>query len=98
MALNLGCPEGSTVLVGGRPLTVEAVKGFHHAELRDDQGKLHHISDQKSVEIYPDVFVSVGLKNQMGVLSLVFEAPRSILILRKELHDRAKENEVCASS
>jgi len=97
MALNLGMPEGSKVYIGDRPLIVQAVTGLRSAELRDDQGGLHHVSDNRSTEIYPGVFVSVGLKSQMGMISISFEADKNIVILREDLY-LAQEHGRCVSS
>ena len=43
------------------------------------------IVSEKSVEIYPEVFVSEGFKQQSDVVKLVFRAPQKVLILRQDL-------------
>ncbi len=61
-------------------------------------GKLYDVTEKESVEIYPEVFVSMGRppsKSEPPFPRLVIDAPRSVLILREELwkksHERAKK-------
>ena len=91
MALNLAVREGSAVYIDGEPLRVITVtppdpakdlgwvvlvetKDTTQYELREDRG----------VEIFPGVHIQLGLKNQFGTASLVFEAPREVVILTEK--------------
>jgi len=86
MALNLACKVGERVRVGDRDLVlVEFDIGKLRGVVQTDDGFPHELTNDRSVEVFPEVFVSIGLKSQHGTASLSFEAPRSIMILRESL-------------
>ena len=88
MALNLAIRQGAGVFVGEELVRVVSVEGTHEAVLEKTDGSLVTVTDQRQVELFPAVHVSIGRKNQpghVGTASLVFEAPRSITILREEV-------------
>lgn len=87
MALHLAVPAGKKVMVGVRHLTVKETLSLHRVRvIRDDGGEID-LTDDKSVEVFPHVFVSVGTRTQLGMASLAFEAPKDIMILREDLAD-----------
>lgn len=84
--LTLRVKVGETVLIGKdqrRWLLEEVPRRGHSAILRGPESQKVTLSDVRSVEIEPDVFVSIGIGD--GTAKLVFRAPRAIAIVREEL-------------
>ncbi len=84
MALNLVIKEGRKVYAGDRHLTVVKTLSKFHMVLRTDDGREFNLTDEASVEVFPEVWISVGLKGVPGMASIAFEAPEHIMILREE--------------
>lgn len=92
MALVIGVTQGAVVYVDDVPLEVLSVSA--EAIAISIQGKKYVLSPYEATEIYPQVFVSVGVshRRQGEILPrLLFEAPRSIAINRKELYEQHKK-------
>ena len=84
MALNLVIKEGRRVYVGDRFLTVVKTLSKFHMVLSTDDGREFNLTDESSVEVFPAVWISVGMKSAPGMASIAFEAPDHIMILREE--------------
>ena len=98
MALNISVAEGGRVYIGDRLIRVTEIRSLTRATIVDDTGMHHDLFDNRSTEVYPGVFVSIGRKQHVGQCSLTFEAPKSVVILREELYRRGKEESTCVSS
>lgn len=89
MALVLALKSGQAFYVEHERFVVGAVVSEIDFEVTHERtGKTHHVTDSKSVEVLPDVFVSAGDRQQMLMARIAFEAPRSIRILRQEVYDQ----------
>lgn len=87
MALSIGVSVGSQIRIGRHKLKVEdAIRGKMIAVRVD--GKPYTITDQCSVEVAPEVFVSYGAPRGKGAsfngLRLALEAPTSMKIVRMD--------------
>jgi hypothetical protein len=83
MALTLAVQEGESVYIGGQPLKIVTMKAvdtgwFVVAETPD--GQQWELYDDRSVEVFPDVYIQLGTKNQYGKASLAFDAPSEVKI------------------
>lgn len=96
MALTLSMKSGSAIYIGSERFCVADVLSSTKFVLvrKEEQtiGKLtktkthrHVITNEHSTEVLPDVWVSAGEGHPANVASVVFEAPRNIVILREEL-------------
>lgn len=87
MALILSLKEGQDFFVGDEQFFLEEIVGENEFVLRKASGNpgLKRITDARSCEVLPDVFVSAGDMHQTNVASVVVDAPREILILRGDL-------------
>ncbi len=47
-------------------------------------GMQYELREDRAVEIFRTVYIQLGLKNQIGTASLVFEAPREVVILTEK--------------
>jgi sRNA-binding carbon storage regulator CsrA len=100
MALNLTVRMHSSVYVNDRPLTVVAVEGDNQVVVRTDDGRLVMLTNDRTVEVYPEVYIGVGLiTEEYGGTRLTFEAPKHITILReKHYKANAQASKTCASA
>ena len=91
MALVLGVVEGSRIYLDDTPLDV--VKIFPTAITVEVSGVRYYLNQEESVEVYPKVFVSVGMsrKREVAMPRLLFEAPRDIAINRREIYEQHKK-------
>lgn len=92
MALILGVQAGSRIYIGDTPLDVVSTQGYQSIRVQID-GKGYDITQEESVEVYPQVRMSAGVpvhKRNTPLPRLVIEAPREIVILRSELYERSK--------
>lgn len=81
MALVLNFCEGDAVYIAGKAYTLaDARKGA--VRLLTDAGQIFDVTDYKSTEIAPDVFVSIGLPSAAAGIRLAFRAPPHIKIDR----------------
>lgn len=87
MALTLSLREGDDVFIGGHRVVVWSIVSEHHIILRLEDGTEFDIVDDKTTEILKHVYVGLGKQKQERDLwaKLIFEAPRSITILRGDL-------------
>jgi hypothetical protein len=101
MALNLRQRVGMKVFVGGpeRWLEVGAAPDESRATILTSDGRVVDLRNDERVEVFEEVFVTLGTKWQLGQASLVFEAPRSVRIRREEhvLEDGDPWGGQCAS-
>jgi sRNA-binding carbon storage regulator CsrA len=91
MALVLGVVEGARIYIDDTPLDVLKIsKTSISVEV---SGVGYILSQNESVEVYPKVFVSVGVskKRDVALPRLLFEAPRDIAINRRELYEQRKQ-------
>ena len=89
MPLTLNMRERSRFYVGDNEWRVRRVEGTK-VELVGPGDKRVWVSDEEAVEIEPSVMVSVGYEiDQAGTCRLVFNAPRSVRILRKSLKEES---------
>lgn len=87
MALVLSMRERSDFFVGDERFVVEQVYSDTHFRIRQDSsGRVFDITDQKSTEVMPEVFVSAGDKQPNILARVAIEAPRTIKILRGEMY------------
>jgi len=92
MALVLAVAERDEIFVGDERIDI--------AKLYEDgscdiyvQGKAIHVTDQRSIEILPNVLISTGIKSwNKKQCRLVFKAPRTITILRGERYWNGKSD------
>jgi len=91
MALGLGLKRGQDVMLGdaGRTrLILEDILEENKVQVVvfvDEEKSSFLITDECSVEVVPDVRVSLGTTSREGIVRVLFEAPRSIKILRGEI-------------
>jgi hypothetical protein len=82
MALVLTLNLGDRFHVAGFGFTLLSIASYTEVAItRDSDGKIFYLSDRRSEEIHPDVWVAVGARGQMSTARLVVEAPRSIKIV-----------------
>jgi hypothetical protein len=84
MGLVLSLAEEDRVWIKDRWLKVEQI--FDDGDcVASVGGKMYQLTDHKGEEVAPDVFVHAGfLANNPSKIRLLFEADRSIEILREE--------------
>jgi|PlaIllAssembly_1097288.scaffolds.fasta_scaffold00005_38 sRNA-binding carbon storage regulator CsrA len=89
MALVIGVTQGATVFIDDVPLTVVSIAEESITVSVQEQKFI--LSPYESTEVLPKVFVSVGVSHRRRgeiLPRLLFEAPRSIAINRKELYEQ----------
>jgi hypothetical protein len=85
MALVLSLREQQDFYVGEERFIVQALLSDTKFVLRNDRtGQKHTISDDRSEELVPDVFVSAGFKPPLATARVVIDAPQEVLVLRGE--------------
>jgi hypothetical protein len=95
MALNLAVKEGHAVYIDGEPLHVISVtppgenRGWL-ATVQKPNGSRYELGEDQKVEVFPGVYMRLGLRNQIGTASLVFEAAPKVLILTEANFRRAE--------
>lgn len=89
MALILSMREGEDFFVEDCRVVVSSIENERHFVVVSG-GQAHHVTDDKMVEVLPDVLISVGARAQSGLARLVIEAPRDKLILRGENYRKGK--------
>lgn len=89
MALVLGAHVGDEFLIGNRRFHIEATDGESGVALIRDDGKKFTISGIRATEVLPDVYVAMGSATATWKLRLTFDAPRHVIILRRELTSKA---------
>jgi hypothetical protein len=86
MPLALTMAAGEDFYVGDDRFEVEEVFLTEGFTLRGPDGVLHSVDAKKSVDIAPEVRVSDGHRVLVGKARIVFNAPRSVPILRGQLY------------
>jgi hypothetical protein len=87
MPLTLALRERSRFYVGGRKWRVRRVEPKRVEIVGPDEQRVI-VTDEETTEIEPNVRVSVGHEvAQPHTCRLVFDAPRSVRILREELKE-----------
>lgn len=86
MALALAVKKGSVLTVGSFRLEVRDVHGLHVTVACPGYStKETVLSELERVQVFPDVWMSTSKsKHNDGRTRIVFEAPRSIQIMRVE--------------
>jgi hypothetical protein len=93
MALSIGVYVDDIIYIDDKPLKVLSLVDHTDATV-EVNGSVYNVTDQESIEILPGVLVSCGApridkRSRDDVLPrLLFEAPMSVVILRKELYER----------
>jgi len=82
MALVLGAQVGDAFLVGRRRICVASIDGPTRVTLKRDDGKRFVVGSEEMTEVFPDVFVGIGPDFATWRLRLLFDAPRTVLIIR----------------
>lgn len=90
MALILSLKEGDRFHVGDDTITIVRVIADDHFMIETSKGDKFDITQDKMLEVFPDVFVSVAAKVPTGMARVAVEAPREMLILRDKNKGRAK--------
>ncbi len=91
MPLILGIREGSDFYVGHNRLKIMKI---HSATCFDVQSgtpghlKITKVTDEKSVEVYPQVRLSAGLHGSNVLARVVIDAPISMKILRGKIYKK----------
>ena len=93
MALTIGVNKKSKIYIDDVKLCVLNTDGDTSISIRVESTPPvdYMITDIESVEILPSVFVSCGkpsYSQESHLPRLVFEAPKSIVILREHLYNR----------
>jgi sRNA-binding carbon storage regulator CsrA len=86
MALTLTLKVNESVYVDNKRIKV--VEVFSKSQcLVEADGKVFQLVNDRMVEIFPDVFVSLGLRGSLSLDSvcILIEAPKEKLILRESL-------------
>lgn len=87
MPLTLAMRERSRFYVGDNEWRVRRVESTR-VELVGPEDRRVWVSDEEATEIEPNVRVSVGFEvDQAHTCRLVFDAPRSVRILRRVLKE-----------
>lgn len=87
MALSLGVRKGSKVRIGdeANPANcLEVVSTYGTSIVVKVQGRLHLVTEEERMELFPGVKVSSGSLPSGGHPRLAFEAARHITITREE--------------
>ena len=87
MALVISLRRGECFFVDETPVRVTRVVSFREFILQVNDGQRYTVTDDRMVEILPDVFVGVGHSKQPYLACLAVEAPREIAIVREKLYE-----------
>jgi len=83
MALSLGVKIGDVVDIAEHWLTVLSVEGPSRATLIGNGGRKTVVTTNDMVEAFPNVWIGLAPRTPKSRLRLVFDAPRSISIIRR---------------
>ncbi len=86
MPLTLTMAAGEDFYVGDQRFQIEEVFLTEGFTLRGPDGHVYNVDAKKSVDITPTVKVSDGHRVLVGKARVVFNAPRSVPILRGDLY------------
>ena len=90
MPLVLSFKEDDEFYVGDKVFFVTEIAGPARFVIEDEFGRRWDVTDERAVEIAPDVMASVGKNGSNHLARLVIDAPRSVPILRGELYGSAR--------
>jgi hypothetical protein len=82
MALVLTLREGDDFYVEDQRFVVLEIYSQTSFRLNKEGHCTYEVTEYEGIEVIPDVFVSSGDYYQNGVVRVVIDAPRSVLILR----------------
>ena len=81
MALALSVRKGESIHVGEHTVVVHDILSHIHVIVMTDDGRSHDVVPDKMVEVYDDIFMSLGGTTSFMECRIAIEAPKSILIL-----------------
>jgi hypothetical protein len=84
VALVLTLRKKEAFYANDAKVMVRDILSADHCIVETSEGKTFDVTEDKSVEIMPEVFVSIGVRGQLDMARIAIEAPRSILILRED--------------
>lgn len=88
MALVLKLKVGDAVMIGRERFHVSKIYDRTSFTFVNDDARSFRITENEAVEVMPDVFVSAGDLYESGIVRVVIDAPRDVLIVReKTRHD-----------
>jgi hypothetical protein len=90
MALTLVFTRGKAFYVGDNRFEVVVVHDNGGAVIQNEKEQAWHISAECAVNVLPNVNIAEGYKGEAHEVKLVFDAPRTVPILREELYIRSK--------
>jgi sRNA-binding carbon storage regulator CsrA len=90
MALILSLRQGEDFFLGQERVMVRKVYSNKHFVLETSEGTHYEIVQDRMAEVAPDVFISSGDRGLNGVVRIVIDAPRDIIILRGQAYRRAQ--------
>ena len=91
MALSLGLREGKDVMIGTTGDVRLVIKTIHDSNNIDIvvynklEERHYTLTDDCTIEVYPNVRVSLGNTGEEDLARLLFEAPRDIKLLRGDV-------------
>jgi len=89
MALVLGIKPGASFFVGETEVVMEKVFSPTHFKVKVITPTMEHvytITDKRSEEILPNVWVSAGKGGTEKMVKVAIRAPRNVTILREKLY------------
>jgi sRNA-binding carbon storage regulator CsrA len=93
VALVVMLREGEDFYVARHRVVLQKIDSLKAFTLQRDTDKaVVTVTEGKSVELFKNVFVSVGARGQLGLARVAIEAPRNITILRGDVYRRGKND------
>jgi hypothetical protein len=94
MPLILSLREGQDFYVDEEQIVVGRVYALTRFDLYVPRtGARHLITEQESIEVLPEVFVSAGDRPQRGIARVAIEAPHAIILLRGDKYRASRLEE-----
>ncbi len=91
--LALGFREGQSFYIQDAKFTIIKIVNPTNFKIQANDGRLELIQTidaSHRAELAPDVFVSAGENNSVFSITAVFEAPKSITLLREKVYNDNK--------
>ena len=85
MPLSLSRREGEDFYLDDLRVVVEQVLDNGGFTLRMPDGDLVEVTEDRGIEVTPDVVISAGLEDKHRMVKVVIDAPVAVTILRGEL-------------
>jgi hypothetical protein len=93
VALVLMLREGEDFYVARHRVVLQKIASSNaFTLLRETDKAVISVTEGKSVELFKNVFASVGARGQLGLARVAIEAPRKITILRGDVYRRGRNN------